>query len=161
MPGEKPVLKGTDGLPMTIWQICLKRLCWVMIAWGVIGLILGIVIIVEKDVIPSNILFSLSGFMQVSPEDAWFALGISMVISAVINLFLALLGIRGAKNPSKITLFFWIVLLDAVLTAWSLASNISIGTIDPSGFVSGIFIIAVAICAWEVRKQTGYFDKHP
>lgn len=161
MPGEKPALKGTDGLPMSIWQIWLRRLCFIMIAWGVIGLILGIAVIVGKDMIPSDILFSLSGFIEVSPEDAWLTLGITMVISGAINLFLALLGIRGAKNPSKITLFFWIVLLDAVLTAWSLASNISIGTIDPSGFVSGIFIIAVAICAWQVRKQTGYFDNHP
>lgn len=161
MSEAKSIPIGTDGLPMSVWQIWLRRLCLVMIVWGAIELVFGFWVVLKKDFIPSDILISFSGFIEVSPEDAWMTLGVTMIVSAVINVALAFLGIRGARNPRKIALFFWIVLLDAVLTAWSLASNISVGTLDPSSMVSGLFIIAVAVCAWQVRKQTGYFDNHP
>ncbi|MEG1098155.1 MAG: hypothetical protein RSD80_04920, partial [Raoultibacter sp.] len=71
------------------------------------------------------------------------------------------LGLRGAKNPKKIALFFWIALIDAVLTAWSLVSSISQGLIDVTAIISGAVIVVLAICAWQVRGQTGYFDNHP
>ena len=58
-------------------------------------------------------------------------------------------------------LFFWIVLVDALLTAWSLASSVSYGFFDPTSIVSGLFIILLAVCAWQVRGQTGYFEQHP
>ena len=50
---------------------------------------------------------------------------------------------------------------DAVVTAWAMASNIASGIIDLTGLVSGLFIIALAVCTWQVRGQTGYFDEHP
>ena len=89
------------------------------------------------------------------------AVGATALVGAVFNLAIGLLGIRGAKNPYKITLFFWITLADAVLTAWAMASNLSSGIVDVTGIVSGLFIIALAVCTWQVRGQTGYFDDHP
>ena len=83
------------------------------------------------------------------------------MVGAVVNVVVALLGIRGSKNPKKIAPFFWIALIDAVLTAWALASSISQGIIDPSSLVSGVFIISLAVCAWQVRKQTGILRRPP
>ena len=45
--------------------------------------------------------------------------------------------------------------------AWAMASNLSSGIVDVTGIVSGLFIIALAVCTWQVRGQTGYFDEHP
>ena len=47
------------------------------------------------------------------------------------------------------------------MTAWALASSVSAGTCDLTSLVSGLFVIALAVCAWQVRGQTGYFDAHP
>ena len=49
----------------------------------------------------------------------------------------------------------------ARVTAWALASSVSAGTCDLTSLVSGLFVIALAVCAWQVRGQTGYFDAHP
>ena len=97
----------------------------------------------------------------IANRDIAAAVGATALVGAVFNLAIGLLGIRGAKNPYKITLFFWITLADAVLTAWAMASNLSSGIVDVTGIVSGLFIIALAVCTWQVRGQTGYFDDHP
>ena len=88
-------------------------------------------------------------------------LGGETLVAGIVGIVVALSGIIGAKDPRKITLFFWITLADAVLTAWAMASNLSSGIVDVTGIVSGLFIIALAVCTWQVRGQTGYFDDHP
>mgnify|MGYP006940164035 CR=1 FL=1 len=87
--------------------------------------------------------------------------GAMAMAGACLNLAIGFLGLRGARNPRKITLFFWITFVDAMLTAWALASSVSAGTCDLTSLVSGLFVIALAVCAWQVRGQTGYFDAHP
>ena len=77
--------------------------------------------------------------------------GAMAMAGACLNLAIGFLGLRGARNPRKITL----------LTAWALASSVSAGTCDLTSLVSGLFVIALAVCAWQVRGQTGYFDAHP
>lgn len=146
---------GTDGKPMSVWQIWLRRLCIVMIVWAALELVFGIVFWAVG--------WSVEGLQIAGVELKSIAasVGSTALVSAALNLVIALLGIRGAKNPCKITLFFWITLADAVLTAWAMASNIASGIIDVTGMISGLFIIALAVCTWQVRGQTGYFDEHP
>ena len=140
----RPAPLGADGKPMSVWQVWLKRLCVVMIVWAVLGLVADGVRVAGVEL-----------------RDIAAAVGATALVGAVFNLAIGLLGIRGAKNPYKITLFFWITLADAVLTAWAMASNLSSGIVDVTGIVSGLFIIALAVCTWQVRGQTGYFDDHP
>lgn len=158
---DRPSPVGADGKPMTVWQIWLKRLCFIMIAWAVIELLIGIVLLFASNMVPPEVFHEFERTYGINSQDAGLLLSLSAVVGAFLNVVIAFLGIRGAENPQKIVLFFWIALVDAVITAWALASNISNGLIDPSSFVSGIFIIALAVCAWEVRGQTGYFDRHP
>lgn len=152
---------GTDGVAMTPWQIWLRRLCVVMIVWAGLELILGIFFIAAPQVIDFEAIFGTEKFLDIGMQEVFTILGVSSLVGAFLNVVIAFLGIRGAEHPQRITVFFWIALVDAVLTAWSLAGNISLGVFDPAGLVSGLFIIALAVCAWQVRKQTGYFDKHP
>ena len=149
---------GDDGQPMTKWQIWLKRLCSVMVAWAVLDLLIGIVVIAISR------FARFDGYAGMSVEEmqaALLALGIASIVGAFVNVVLGFLGVRGAKNPRKIALFFWIALIDAVLTVWSAASSASQGVVDAPAIVSGAFILALAVCAWQVRGQTGYFDNHP
>lgn len=158
---EKSLPLGADGKPMSVWQIWLKRLCFIMIIWSVIELLIGIVFLFAGNMVPAEVFNDFGRTYGVSVDDSWFLLSVSTLIGAFLNMAMGFLGIMGADNPSKIVVFFWIALIDAVITAWALASNVSIGLIDPSSLVSSAFIIALAVCAWQVRKQTGYFDQHP
>lgn len=145
---------GDDGVPMTRWQLWLRRLCLFVIAWAVVELLLG-------AALWGGYLFSL---LVLDVEPAVLAepiVGAMAMVGACLNLVIGLLGVRGAKNPCKITLFFWITFVDAMLTAWALASSVSAGSCDLTSLVSGLFVIALAVCAWQVRGQTGYFDVHP
>lgn len=162
MKKEKSIPIGTDGKPMTQWQIWLRRLCIVVVCYSVFLLILSAVLLVIgyttqfADLEPVTLFDSTYKAQEISA-----ALGISALVGGILNTVVALLGIRGAKNPNKITLFFWIIFIDALLTTWALASNIASQIFDPASIVSGLFIISLAVCAWQVRKQTGYFDQHP
>ena len=151
----RPAPLGADGKPMSVWQVWLKRLCVVMIVWAVLELVFGAAFWAVGSVADG---VRVAG---VELRDIAAAVGATALVSAVFNLAIGLLGIRGAKNPYKITLFFWITLADAVLTAWAMASNLSSGIVDVTGIVSGLLIIALAVCTWQVRGQTGYFDEHP
>lgn len=147
-------LMGDDGVLMTKWQIWLRRLCLFVIAWAVAELLLG-------AALWGGYLF---GLLALGVEPAVLAepvVGAMAMVGACLNLAIGLLGVRGAKNPCKITLFFWITFVDAMLTAWALASSVSAGSCDLTSLVSGLFVIALAVCAWQVRGQTGYFDVHP
>lgn len=133
-----------------------------LLVWAALEVVLGVLLVVFSAYVPADLLEGIEGF-GANLDVQFFAkfLGVSALVGAVINIIVALLGVRGAKNPGKIALFFWIALIDAVVTAWALASSLSKGALDPSSLVSGLFIIALAVCAWQVRKQTGYFDVHP
>lgn len=161
MARTKKIPIGADGERMTVWQIWLRRLCVVMIAWAGLELLVGAFFLVSMLFIPIEALESIEGYTDLAPQDAYALLGISSLVGAFLNVVIAFLGIRGSENPTRITVFFWIALIDAVITAWALVGNISNGVFDPAGIVSGLFIIALATCAWQVRKQTGYFDRHP
>ncbi|RDB59938.1 hypothetical protein C1878_14470 [Gordonibacter sp. 28C] len=142
-------------MPMSTWQVWLRRLCIVMIVWAVLELAFGVVFWTVGSVVEG------AQIAGIELRSIAASVGSTALMSAVFNLVIGLLGIRGARNPYKISLFFWITLADAVLTAWAMASNISSGIIDVTGIVSGLFIIALAVCTWQVRGQTGYFDEHP
>ena len=150
----EPQSVGENGAPMTIWQVWLRRLCLFVIEWAIAEVRLGAALWgaylfarMVLDVEPSVLAEPVVGAMAMA--------------GACLNLAIGFLGLRGARNPRKITLFFWITFVDAMLTAWALASSVSAGTCDLTSLVSGLFVIALAVCAWQVRGQTGYFDAHP
>lgn len=153
--GKKPARTGANGQPMTAWQVWLRRLCFVLIAWASVVVVCGIVLAAFS-------LFSaLPSVFGVDVGAMANAIGGVTFAAALLNLVIGIIGVRGAEDPGRMALFFWIVLVDAVLTAWSLASSVSYGFFDPTSIVSGLFIILLAVCAWQVRGQTGYFEQHP
>ena len=109
----RPAPLGADGKPMSVWQVWLKRLCVVMIVWAVLELVFGAAFWAVGSVADG---VRVAG---VELRDIAAAVGATALVSAVFNLAIGLLGIRGAKNPYKITLFFWITLADAVPVSYT------------------------------------------
>lgn len=146
----KPRLSA-DGSPYTAWQERTRLLCLALIAWAMVELAVGcgIITLVSIGIIDPAVLFPNLRF------------GPSTVISGVLNLVVAAFGLWGAYNPRRITVFFWAVFLNALLNSWQVASAWSAGEYDPATTASLLIGLAFAVCAWNVRGQTGYFDNHP
>lgn len=142
---------SADGTPYTIWQVRTHWLCVALIVWAVIELSAGIGLLSLSFL---NI-FHLQEFVPA------LSVGPYTIANGAVNLIVAILGLWGAYNPKRITVFFWLVVLDALLSSWSTASAVSQGQIDPATTLSLIIVLAFAACAWNVRGQTGYFDNHP
>lgn len=142
---------SADGTPYTIWQSRTRILCIVLLVWSVVEIGVGAGFI------------TLTGFGIIDPAVLvpGVTFGPSTVVSGVSNLLVSLFGLWGAHNPKRITVFFWAVFLYALLNSWQVASLWSMGQVDPAAIVSLAVSLAYAVCAWNVRGQTGYFDNHP
>lgn len=142
---------SADGTPYTVWQSRTRVLCIVLLVWAVveIGVGAGFITLISFGVIDLAALLPGLTF------------GPSTVVSGVSNLLVSLFGLWGAHNPKRITVFFWAVFLYALLNSWQVASLWSAGQVDPASVVSLAVSLAYAVCAWNVRGQTGYFDNHP
>ena len=147
----KRKLISADGKPYSKWQRRTRTLCIILLVYALLEIASGIVFV------------CLGQFAQFYLSDVAGGLSITLdtLIFGCYNLIMALLGLHGAKNPKKIGIFFWAVLIDAVLMSWQVASDISVGHLEISSSITFAICMAFAVCAWNVRGQTGYFDNHP
>lgn len=122
-----------------------------MFAIAVLLCVVGIVFIILAE------FFGMKSF-DLIPS---IVLGGETLVAGVVGIAVAISGIIGAKDPRKITLFFWIVSLDGLLALWDLASKISQAQFNPAAVLTLVILLFLMACAWNVRGQTGYFDRHP
>lgn len=139
------------GAPYTIWQTRTHYLCIALVVWAVAEVATGAGFLTLGHV----------GIFDLQAMFPSMVLGFGTVISGVINLVVAALGFWGAYDPRKSVLFFWATFLNALLLSWQAASLISRGQFDPLTFASLAISLVFAVCAWNVRGQTGYFNNHP
>lgn len=81
------------------------------------------------------------------------ALGVGTVFGGVVNLVIALLGLRGAKNPRKIGAFYVLCIIGAVLGLIGLGMSIAQGAVQWSSVVSLVIVVACFFLANSIRKQ--------
>ena len=148
---KKKALISADGTPYTPWQTRTRYMCFALIAWALIEIGTGAGFLTAIKV----------GAIDTSSWIPGLVFGPGTVVSGAVNLFVAICGIIGARNPKRITVFFWGVIGNTVLLSWQVASNCSVGVTDPFTVASLLISFAFAVCAWNVRGQTGYFDQHP
>lgn len=142
---------SADGTPYSVWQVRTRLLCMALAVWATIEIIAGA---------GFHTLLNM-GILDIASVLSGFTLGASTIISGAFNLLVACAGLWGAHDPRRITVFFWAVLINAVLGLWQVASLLSMGQFDVTTFVSVGISLIYAICGWQVRAQTGYFDNHP
>ena len=142
---------SADGSPYTAWQKRTRIFCLLTIVWAGIELAAGAGIISLRQLLPFDISW-LTGQLAVGPNT---------LVGGLFSLAAGLLGIRSAYDPHKSALFFWLVIATTVLVVWDFASAWSMGLVSPSALTSLLCMLFLAACAWNIRGQTGYFDKHP
>lgn len=148
--GSKQLISA-DGTPYTVWQRRTRVLCILLLIYASVEVASGIVFVC---------LGYGAGFW-LDDVSGGLAVRLYTLLFGVYNLIIALLGLRGAKDPKKVTLFFWAVLVNVVLMSWQVASDLSLGVYEISSIITFVGMFAFAVCAWKLREQTGYFDNHP
>ena len=140
-----------DASQFSKWQRRTYYSCLVMFVIAVLLCVVGIAFVILAE------FFGMKSF-DLIPS---IVLGGETLVAGVVGIAVAVSGLIGAKDPSKITLFFWFVTLDGLLALWDLASKISQSQLNPAAVLSLVILLFLVACAWNVRGQTGYFDRHP
>lgn len=80
-------------------------------------------------------------------------LGGTIIVGAVINFIIGLLGLRGAKDAQKIGPFFVLCIIGVALSFVSLGMSLAQGTFSPFSLISLAIIIVCLVLASKVRNQ--------
>ena len=90
-----------------------------------------------------------------------FSVGGVAIIGGIIDLIVGLLGLRGAKDPNKITPFFVLVIIGLIFGVLDVVLTLMSGTgIDPTSLASAIIhlvlMVILLVCANKVRQMRMY-----
>lgn len=133
-------------------QKVLKVISIILIVLAAIALALG-VFMVSGSLLPD-----LSGSLNVNGDvseiaDVMLVLGVATVFSAVVNIVIAVLGLRGAKNPSKIGPFFVLSIIGTVWYAIGMIGSLARGMIDINTAVNLVVVVVCLVLALNIKKQ--------
>ena len=90
---KKKELISADGTPYTPWQKRTRYMCIGLIVWAIIeiGTGAGFLTAIKIGILDTSVLFP------------GLVFGPGTVVSGLVNLFVAICGIVGARNPKHIT----------------------------------------------------------
>lgn len=144
--GQRGLVLPEDKI--TLQQRVLRVLCRVMVGWALLSFVVdeGILLVQETP------LFDMFGNLDLFM--VFLARSAIPLASFVANVAYAFLGAIGARTPSRITPFFAIAFVSALLGGWDLASKISLGTAGLLYSVEVLFVIVTACVAWQVKKTS-------
>lgn len=144
--GQRGLILPEDKI--TLQQRVLRVLCRVMVGWALLSFI------VDESVllVQGTPLFDMPGNHDLLMT--FLARSVMPLASFVANVAYAFLGAIGARTPSRITPFFAIAFVSALLGGWDLASKISLGTAGLLYSIEVLFVIVTACVAWQVKKTT-------
>ena len=84
-------------------------------------------------------------------------LGAIVIVQGVVDLIIAILGLRGANNPSKIGAFLVICYIGLILYIISLVAGLVMGSFSMSTLASLVLVIVCLLLARSIKKQArGY-----
>ncbi|MEF2655559.1 MAG: hypothetical protein U0M72_03875 [Eggerthellaceae bacterium] len=88
------------------------------------------------------------------------ALSVVALLSAIFDLIVGILGVRGANNPQKIRPFIVMCIICIVLDVISLAFSFAAEPMDPSAIAGGVLGLAIPIIclvlANNIKKQSNF-----
>lgn len=148
---QKHTRISADGTPYSVWQTRTRTFCIIIMIWAVLEIAFGMGFLTVMEFLPFDMPWVVGKL----------ALGPNTVINGLFNLAVGMLGVHSAYNPQKSAMFFWLVIVNALFMVWDFASFWSLGKVSPSSVIALALVLFLAACAWNVRGQTGYFDKHP
>ena len=142
---------------MTKSQKIIKVISLILIVFSILAIIAGLVTLLGGVAVIGEgaSASAASQTLYATSAGLLFVLGIGSLISGIIDLIIGILGLRGAKDPSKIGPFFVISIIGLILSAISFIGTVMSGG-DVSAIVSGLVSLALLIgCVYfanDIRK---------
>ena len=143
---------------MSGMQKALRIICILSAIWSALGCVVGLFLLFGVPFVMGDTL--VTGGVEVDAAVAQGVTGTIVLMSFVFNLFVVLLGIRGAKDPSKIRVFKVVCLVAAGLSFLGIALDVISGQMKDVGWssiVSTLFMIILASLASEIER--GYLSE--
>ena len=151
---------------MSSTQKTLRVICIIIIVFAVIGILAGLAVMGLGGLIggvsatdPSALSTSIDGLtaeetaaLGVGAGVFTGVIGFIVVISALIDLLIGILGLRGAKDPAKIGPFSVFCIIGIVLNALSLIAGVAQGS-DASTIISSIISLALVIWCYVLARK--------
>lgn len=134
-------------------QRVLKIISILMIIWAIVQLLAGIFFIIGANLPDLQTQTISAEGTTMDMATASFALGVGLIAAFVINLIIGLLGVRGAKNPHKIGLYFVLCIIGLVLGLISLGMSLAQGTFNWYSLISLALIAVCTVLASKIKKQ--------
>ncbi len=138
---------------MSSMQKALRIICILSAIWSALGCVVGLFILFGVPFVLGDSL--IAGGVEVDAAIARGVTGSIVLMSFVFNLFVALLGISGAKDPAKIGVFKIIALAAAGLSFLGVVLDVISGQLHDVGWssiVSTLFMIILASFASEIQR---------
>lgn len=134
-------------------QKALKIISIIMIVWAVLLVVMGAFLAAGSQVPGvSGESINFDG-TSMDMSTAAIGMGVGFVIAGVIDLIIALLGLRGAKNPKKIGVFFVLCIIGLVLGVVGMAMQVMQGTFQWSSLISLALVLVCTVLAGSIKKQ--------
>lgn len=134
-------------------QKALKIISIILVIWSIIVILLG-GFLAAGSAVPGMSAESIDmGGSTMDMASAALGFGIGILIGGVINLIIGLLGLRGAKNPHKIGLFFVLCIIGLVLGVVGIVMNVMQGAFQWTSLVSLVIVAVCTYLAHAIKKQ--------
>lgn len=135
-------------------QKALKIISIVLIVYAALMLLLGALMAAGSQVPGmSGTTIDMGDGTAMDASMAAVALGVGTVIGGVVYLVIALLGLRGAKNPAKIGAFFVLCVIGLVLGVIGVGMSIVQGSLQWQSLVGLALIAVCTFLAAKIKKQ--------
>ncbi len=134
-------------------QKALKVISILMIIWAVVQALVGVLFIAGAQMpgMSNEVVDVDSTSMNLA--SASLVLGIGFIVAAVVNLIIAILGLRGAKDSSKIGAYLVLCIIGLVLGLISLGMSIAQGDLSAASLVDLVIIVVCTVLAFNIKKQ--------
>ena len=133
-------------------QKALKAISIVLLVWGVLMVFLGVFLAAGSQV-PGLSAESIDvDGTAMNMATAAVGFGVRTIVAGVVYAIIALLGLRGAKNPRKVGVFFVLCIIGLVLSLIGLGLGIAQGAFQWQSLI-GVLIIAVCTYLANVIKK--------
>lgn len=134
-------------------QKALKIISIILVVWSILVIALG-AFLAAGSAVPGMSAETIDMGGEVTDmATAALAFGIGTAIGGVINLVIGLLGLRGAKNPHKIGLFFVLCIVGLVLGVVGIVMDFMQGSFQWTSLVSVVIVAVCTYLAHSIKKQ--------
>lgn len=131
---------------LIVFAIATLLISVAMLALAVAGISGGVDLSAEMSGVDSSI--EVNGQSLPGGIALLITLSVVLIFSAILDLVVGILGLRGANNPQKIKPFFVLCIIGLVIEVVSIGGSIAQGTFSSIGSSDVVELLVIGACTW-------------